>query len=81
MEESDYKTRDDASDLSENANTPNPPIETNIPAPDIWEMNIYDRVTYVINTAHKAGFILFADVFIHPLSNFSTLQVHGLDIV
>ncbi len=81
LEESDHETRDDASDLPENANMPNPPIETNTPAPDIREMNIRDRVTYVVNAAHKAGFTSLADVFIYQLSNFSTLQTHGLDVI
>ncbi len=81
MEESNHETRDDTSDLPENANVPNPPINTNKPAPDIREMNIHDRVTYVVNAAYKAGFTSLADVFIHQLSNFSTFQAHGLDVV
>ncbi len=44
-------------------------------------MNIRDRVTYVVNVAHKAGFTSLADVFIYQLSNFSTLQTYGLDVI
>ncbi len=81
MEENNHETRDDTSNLPENANAPNPPIDTNTPAPDIRKMNIHDRVIYVVNAAHKAGFTSLADIFIHQLSNFSTFQAHGLDVV
>lgn len=44
-------------------------------------MVIRDRITYVVDAAHKAGFISLADVFIHQLFNFHTLQAKGLDVV
>lgn len=50
------------------------PINTNIPtlalAPDIREMGVRDRITYVIDSAHKAGFTLLTNVFINQLFNF-----------
>ncbi len=44
-------------------------------------MGIRDRITYVVDAAHRAGFTSLADVFIHQLSNFHTLQAQGLDVI
>lgn len=44
-------------------------------------MGVRDRITYVIDSAHRAGFTSLANVFIHQLSNFHTFQAQGLDVV
>ncbi len=44
-------------------------------------MGIRNRITYVVDVAHRAGFTSLANVFIHQLSNFHMLQLaQGLDI-
>lgn len=72
MKEKKYKTRDSIFHLSENVNTPNPSIDRNTQVPNILKMNKYNRVTYVVNLAYKAGFLLLPHIFIHQLSIFST---------
>ncbi len=44
-------------------------------------MNIDKKITYVVNEAYKVRFTSLVDVFIYQLSNFSTLQTHGLNVV
>ncbi len=79
VEESNHESSDNNSDTRspntnqlENTATTNPlPMDPNIlaptlvPAPDIRQMGIRDRITYVIDAAHRAGFTSLAYVFIH----------------
>lgn len=81
MEKNNYKIKDNTFDLPENINKSNPLIDINILVLSIWKINICDKVIYIANVAHKAKFILLADVFIYQLSNFSILQVYNLDII
>lgn len=59
-------------------------INTNIPALililNIWEIDIYNKIIYVIDIIYKIGFILLANIFIYQFSNFYILQVYSLDI-
>lgn len=72
IKESDYTTKNDTPQARstninslKNTNTSNLSINTNVLALNIQEMNICDKVTYMVNTAYKAGFILLIDGFIH----------------
>lgn len=38
--------------------------------PNIWQINIYDKITYIVDAAYKTGFISLTNVFIHQFSNF-----------
>lgn len=95
IEKSNHKSSDNNSNTrlpninqSENAAIINPlPINSNIPAPtliplsNIWQIGICDKITYMVNTAHRSGFTLLANIFIHQLSNFHIFQAQRLDIV
>lgn len=68
-------------DTPKNTNMPNLLIDINSPTPNIWEINIHIRITYVVNTAHKAGFTSLVNIIKYQLSNFSILQIHILDVI
>lgn len=38
--------------------------------PDIGQIDLCDKIIYIVDVVHRIGFIPLANVFIHQISNF-----------
>ena len=58
---------------------------TNISVPilvlNIREIDVYNRIIYIIDLAYKNRFTLLVNIFIYQLSNFYILQTQKLDVI
>ena len=87
---------DDSSDKYINQCIDNPSSHLDPPAPNIpMENNLGDehnqidfrvlnerqQVTYIVDAAHRAGFLSLTDAFIAQLRNFTCIQEDGLSVV
>lgn len=95
IEKSDHKSSNNNFDTrlpninqSENVATtktlliePNRSILPLVLVSDIWQIGIYDRITYMIDVAHRTRSTSFVNVFIYQFSNFHIFQGQRLDVV